>query len=67
MFRQDVVMTLLDEGVAAIVPVDTTLSPLEQAATTSRRCAWASCSVVSEARHRVSCTTKSEDCAKTSR
>jgi hypothetical protein len=27
-FRQDVVMTLLDEGVAAIVPVDTTLSPL---------------------------------------
>ncbi len=28
-FRQDVVMTLLDEGVAAIVPVDTSLSPLE--------------------------------------
>lgn len=28
-FRQDVVITLLDEGVAAIVPVDTTLSPLE--------------------------------------
>jgi hypothetical protein len=28
-FRQDVVMTLLDEGVAAVVPVDTSLSPLE--------------------------------------
>ncbi len=26
-FRQDIAMTLLDEGVAAIVPVDTTLSP----------------------------------------
>jgi hypothetical protein len=26
-FRQDVVMTLLDEGVAAIVPVDTTVAP----------------------------------------
>lgn len=26
-FRQDVAMTILDEGVAAIVPVDTTLSP----------------------------------------
>jgi hypothetical protein len=26
-FRQDVVMTILDEGVAAIVPVDTTISP----------------------------------------
>ena len=26
-FRQDVAMTVLDEGVAAIVPVDTTLSP----------------------------------------
>jgi hypothetical protein len=28
-FRQDIVMTLLDEGVAAVVPVDTTISPLE--------------------------------------
>jgi hypothetical protein len=28
-FRQDVVMTLLEEGVAAVVPVDTSLSPLE--------------------------------------
>src|SRR3954469_7751877 len=28
-FRQDIVMTLLDEGVAAVVPVDTSLSPLE--------------------------------------
>ena len=28
-FRQDVAMTLLDEGVAAVVPVDTTISPLE--------------------------------------
>jgi hypothetical protein len=28
-FRQDVVMTVLDEGVAAIVPVDTTISPEE--------------------------------------
>lgn len=28
-FRQDVVLTILDEGVAAIVPVDTTISPLE--------------------------------------
>jgi hypothetical protein len=27
-FRQDIVMTLLEEGVAAIVPVDTTLNPL---------------------------------------
>jgi Phage portal protein len=27
-FRQDIVMTLFDEGVAAIVPVDTTLNPL---------------------------------------
>jgi hypothetical protein len=26
-FRQDVAMTILDEGVAAIVPVDTTISP----------------------------------------
>ena len=26
-FRQDVAMTILDEGIAAIVPVDTTLSP----------------------------------------
>src|SRR3954447_2156507 len=26
-FRQDVAMTILDEGVAAVVPVDTTLSP----------------------------------------
>lgn len=26
-FRQDIAMTILDEGVAAIVPVDTTLSP----------------------------------------
>lgn len=26
-FRQDIVMTILDEGVAAIVPVDTTISP----------------------------------------
>jgi hypothetical protein len=26
-FRQDIAMTVLDEGVAAIVPVDTTLSP----------------------------------------
>lgn len=29
MFRQDIVMTLLDEGIAAIVPVDTTISPEE--------------------------------------
>ncbi len=28
-FRQDIVMTILDEGVAAIVPVDTTISPEE--------------------------------------
>lgn len=28
-FRQDVVMTVLDEGVAAVVPVDTSISPLE--------------------------------------
>ena len=28
-FRQDIVMTTLDEGVACIVPVDTTLSPEE--------------------------------------
>jgi hypothetical protein len=28
-FRQDIVMTVLDEGIAAIVPVDTTLSPEE--------------------------------------
>lgn len=28
-FRQDIVMTLLDEGVAAIVPVDTSLSPMD--------------------------------------
>ena len=28
-FRQDVAMTILDEGVACIVPVDTTLSPEE--------------------------------------
>lgn len=28
-FRQDVAMTILDEGVAAVVPVDTTLSPEE--------------------------------------
>lgn len=28
-FRQDVAMTVLDEGVAAVVPVDTTISPLE--------------------------------------
>jgi len=28
-FRQDIIMTVLDEGVAAIVPVDTTLSPEE--------------------------------------
>src|SRR5205085_11652636 len=28
-FRQDIVMTMLDEGVAAVVPVDTSLSPLE--------------------------------------
>jgi hypothetical protein len=28
-FRQDIVMTLLDEGVCAIVPVDTTVSPEE--------------------------------------
>lgn len=27
-FRQDIIMTILDEGVAAIVPVDTTLNPL---------------------------------------
>lgn len=27
MFRQDIVMTLFDKGVAAIVPVDTTISP----------------------------------------
>jgi hypothetical protein len=26
-FRQDIAMTILDEGVAAVVPVDTTLSP----------------------------------------
>lgn len=28
-FRQDIVMTLLDRGSAAIVPIDTTLSPLD--------------------------------------
>lgn len=28
-FRQDLVMTLFDRGVAAIVPVDTTINPLE--------------------------------------
>lgn len=28
-FRQDIAMTILDEGVAAIVPVDTTISPEE--------------------------------------
>jgi hypothetical protein len=28
-FRQDIVMTLLDEGIAAVVPVDTSLSPLD--------------------------------------
>lgn len=28
-FRQDIAMTILDEGVAAIVPVDTTISPME--------------------------------------
>lgn len=28
-FRQDVAMTVLDEGCAAVVPVDTTVSPLE--------------------------------------
>lgn len=28
-FRQDVAMTILDEGVAAVVPVDTTISPEE--------------------------------------
>jgi hypothetical protein len=28
-FRQDIAMTVLDEGVAAIVPVDTTISPEE--------------------------------------
>ena len=28
-FRQDLVMTLLEKGVAAVVPVDTTLNPLE--------------------------------------
>jgi hypothetical protein len=28
-FRQDIAMTILDQGVAAIVPVDTTLSPEE--------------------------------------
>lgn len=28
-FRQDVAMTILDEGVAALVPVDTTISPEE--------------------------------------
>lgn len=28
-FRQDIVMTVLEEGVAAIVPVDTTISPKE--------------------------------------
>jgi len=28
-FRQDIAMTILDEGIAAIVPVDTTLSPEE--------------------------------------
>lgn len=28
-FRQDIVMTLFEEGVAAIVPIDTTLNPLE--------------------------------------
>jgi hypothetical protein len=30
-FRQDIVMTLLDEGVCAIVPVNTTVSPEESA------------------------------------
>lgn len=28
-FRQDIAMTVLDDGVAAIVPVDTSISPLE--------------------------------------
>lgn len=28
-FRQDIAMTILDDGVAAIVPVDTSISPLE--------------------------------------
>lgn len=28
-FRQDIIMTVLDEGIAAIVPVDTTISPEE--------------------------------------
>ena len=28
-FRQDIAMTLFDQGVAAIVPVDTTLNPIE--------------------------------------
>jgi hypothetical protein len=28
-FRQDLMMTLFDKGVAAIVPIDTTLSPME--------------------------------------
>lgn len=28
-FRQDVVMTMIDQGVAAIVPVDTTLNPVQ--------------------------------------
>lgn len=28
-FRQDVAMTILDDGVAAVVPVDTSISPLE--------------------------------------
>jgi hypothetical protein len=28
-FRQDLVMTLFDKGVAAVVPVDTTLSPIQ--------------------------------------
>jgi hypothetical protein len=28
-FRQDIAMTILDDGVAAVVPVDTSISPLE--------------------------------------
>lgn len=31
MFRQDIAMTLFDKGVVAIVPVDTSISPLESA------------------------------------
>jgi hypothetical protein len=37
-FRQDIAMTILDQGVAAIVPVDTTLSPEDRAGSISSPC-----------------------------